>query len=160
MERKVELFKERQNFMTAWTLGLMLVILFVLLTDVYQHYVETGVLTIDFVVWLVLLVLVYLLLSRLYTTIDNAGIEITFLPFAWRRRWNWSSMTNVCVRKYDLMEFGGWGFRLGRNGTAYTCRGWYGIQIELKSGRRILIGTQSPEQVSQIITKIQEDGTK
>lgn len=161
MENNVQLqYNEKQSFITAWMLGLLMVVLFVSVTDVYSHYAETGAWDIHVGVWIVLVAFLQLVLSRLYTTIDQEGIQITFLPFAWRKRWAWGNIANVNVRKFDFMEYGGWGYRLGRSGVAYTCKGWYGIDIELKNGKKILIGTQCPVEVEQFIHEIKEDGSK
>ena len=52
-------------------------------------------------------------------------------------------MDQVHVRTYSpVIEYGGWGMRYGRNGTAFNVRGNVGIQIVKKDGKRILIGTQ------------------
>jgi len=52
----------------------------------------------------------------------------------------------VFVRKYSpLFEYGGWGLRWSLNGKAVNVRGNMGIQVVLKNGSRILIGTSNPE---------------
>lgn len=157
MENRKEIYNEKQSFRSVWLLVLLLVPLFFVLQDVYQHFMENSEWNMNFGAWIVVTVFVYFVFCRLNTTIDAKGIEITFFPFAWRKRWYWQEIRAVYVRKYALSEFGGWGYRIGRNGVAYTCKGIYGIQIELSSGRRVLIGTQRPEKVESFITKIREN---
>lgn len=46
-------------------------------------------------------------------------------------------------RQYDpLREFGGWGIRKGKGGNAFTLRGREGVQLEMRSGKKVLIGSQ------------------
>jgi hypothetical protein len=46
-------------------------------------------------------------------------------------------------RTYEPMrEFGGWGIRSGNGGRAFTFRGREGVQLELRSGKKVLIGSQ------------------
>jgi hypothetical protein len=44
-----------------------------------------------------------------------------------------------------VLEFGGWGIRVGGGGMAYNVSGNEGVQLVLKSGRRVLIGTRQPD---------------
>ena len=65
-------------------------------------------------------------------------------------------IARIYTRKYDPMEeFGGWGVKWGmsggRNNMCYTTRGDMGIQIELKDGRKILIGTQKPQEWENLL---------
>lgn len=157
MRNKLRVFKEKQSFMSVWLLVLLFFLLLLPFKEVYQHYTDTGEWRLDVGGWIMIPVFLYFVINRLHTTIDQDGVEITFFPFAWRKRWYWHSIAEVSVRKYNLIEFGGWGYRLGKNGVAYTCKGRYGIQIKLRSGRKLLIGTQCPEQAQEILTKIKEN---
>jgi hypothetical protein len=44
------------------------------------------------------------------------------------------------------MGYGGWGIKRGIGGLAYNVSGNQGLQLVLTDGRKILIGTQKPEQ--------------
>jgi hypothetical protein len=51
------------------------------------------------------------------------------------------------IRTYQpIREYGGWGIRYGSSGKAYNISGNTGMQLELKDGTRILLGTQKPEE--------------
>lgn len=50
-----------------------------------------------------------------------------------------------------LKEYGGWGIRYGAKGKAYNISGNRGVRLELSSGRRILIGSQRPEELAGAI---------
>jgi hypothetical protein len=59
------------------------------------------------------------------------------------------------VRKYKpLAEFGGWGLRFGVSGKAYNISGNKGLQLELTNNKKLLIGTQKPEELSEALNKI------
>jgi hypothetical protein len=44
----------------------------------------------------------------------------------------------------DLLEYGGWGVRLGPAGWAYTAGGGEGVQLRLRKGIPVLIRSKSP----------------
>ena len=52
------------------------------------------------------------------------------------------------------MDYGGWGIKYGLKGLAYNISGNFGIQLELKSGSKILIGTQKPDEVKKLLDEI------
>lgn len=81
------------------------------------------------------------------TQILPEGIVVCCLPLRFlKRRIAWDEIERIYARTYrPLLEYGGWGIRRGKSGTAYNMRGNQGIQIELRNGRKILIGTQQPE---------------
>ncbi len=57
-------------------------------------------------------------------------------------------------REYSpLAEFGGWGIRFGTEGRAFNLRGNRGVQLELKSGRKVLIGSQRAEELAEAIRR-------
>ena len=54
------------------------------------------------------------------------------------------------IRKYrPIIEYGGWGIRFNKSGKAYTVSGNIGIQIQMSTGKGILIGTQQPNEFLQ-----------
>ena len=56
------------------------------------------------------------------------------------------------VRAYrPILEYGGWGIRFGLKGKAYNVSGNRGVQLELTNGKRLLIGSQRPEELWQAI---------
>jgi hypothetical protein len=52
------------------------------------------------------------------------------------------------VRTYQpLKEYGGWGLKGTSKNRAYNMSGKEGLQLELKDGRRVLIGTRKPADI-------------
>ncbi len=97
-------------------------------------------------------IVVLFLIARLETRIDRMGISYRFLPF--HRKWRlieWSTVGRAYIRKYNsIAEFGGWGIRFGlKGGKAYNVSGNHGLQLELKNGKKLLIGTCKPDELSK-----------
>ena len=85
---------------------------------------------------------------KLTTTVEKDIIIVEFTPFT-TREIHEDEIEKTFIRSYKPMkEYGGWGMRFG-NGRAFTASGNKGLQIELKNGERILIGTQRPEELEQ-----------
>ncbi len=53
------------------------------------------------------------------------------------------------------MEAGG--IRYGPKGTAYNVSGKIGLQLELKNGKKILIGTRKPEEIENLLHHLNVD---
>jgi hypothetical protein len=66
-------------------------------------------------------------------------------------------LESISVRSYNpLREFGGWGYRSwgGKKGNAWNISGNQGLQLQFKSGKELLIGTQQPEALVQCFEKL------
>jgi hypothetical protein len=57
-------------------------------------------------------------------------------------------------RYHPLKEYGGWGIRNGREGRAFTLGGRDGVQLVLRSGTRVLIGSRQAEELASAIRRI------
>jgi hypothetical protein len=95
-------------------------------------------------------------LSKLTTVIDKIGIEYRFFPFHSRPRLiYWNMIEKYMVIKYDpLKDYGGWGIKYSKHVKAYTLSGDKGLLLYLKSGKRILIGTQKDLELMNFLSKI------
>ncbi|MDI6783925.1 MAG: DUF6141 family protein, partial [bacterium] len=88
---------------------------------------------------------------KLTTEVHEDGIYIRFEPFV-RKKILFSEMKQYTARTYrPIREYGGWGIRYGWKGTAYNVSGNRGVQLELNNGKRILIGSQRPEELVRAI---------
>ena len=89
----------------------------------------------------------------LKTRIEPDAIFVGF-PLLGTRKIPKSTIDKAYVRQYSpIGEYGGWGYRIGRNGKAYNTMGDQGLQLELRDGSRILIGTQRPAELGRVIAK-------
>lgn len=106
-----------------------------------------------------LCVSVLFLLCKLTTELDPDGFHYKYFPF----HLNWhlvekEDIAKIYVRKYSpLKEFGGWGIRGVFPAKAYIVKGNMGIQFELKDGRKVLFGTQKPEEWEKVIKEMFAD---
>ena len=106
-----------------------------------------------------LVVLLFLNL-RLTTIVDAKGIKLYFFPLMLKPRIiPWEDINKLYLRQYQsLEEFGGWGVRIGVGERyAYNVKGNIGLQLELKDGKKILIGTNNPvvlEEYLQTVLKL------
>jgi hypothetical protein len=94
--------------------------------------------------------------TRLETVIDQEGISYRWFPFQRKPRViKWTQVEQITVRNYSpLGEFGGWGLRYSWTSTAHTVSGNWGIDIKIKGkSRSLLLGTQHPDEVLQLLEK-------
>lgn len=106
---------------------------------------DPGTLELLWLIWAIIAVVDGTIASvRMATEIRADGIVVYCKPLRFlTRQIEWNAIDHSYARTYSpLVEYGGWGIRSGKSGTAYTLRGKQGIQLELKDGRKILIGTQ------------------
>lgn len=109
-----------------------------------------------FVVLFLSVFVVYLFLSlKLELGISQRGIVFRLFPFHRKFRFiPFSEVRKYSIRRFNpIFEYGGWGIRYStkRNGIAYTISGKYGLQLELLSNKRLLIGVKSPQQVLEFL---------
>lgn len=98
--------------------------------------------------------------SKLITNIGTESIQFRYPPFINKDRTiDLNEVKHMEIRKYKpLWEYGGYGIRTSlRRGKAYNVRGNLGLQLYLKSGKKILIGTQRKEQLDWALKKIQKE---
>lgn len=150
--KKNQPYKETQSFVTWW---LWLFFLFIIGVNLYIACSSGEKILTDFSFGILagLLVAAILFFQRLHTRIDNEGIHIRFFPFIWKEKtWRWEEIGDVYVKKYSPWQYGGWGYRFGRGGIAYTTKGVYGIHFVIRrNGASILVGTQKPEEVGEVL---------
>ncbi len=93
---------------------------------------------------------------KLVTEIHTGGIRVYFAPLGIpSKQFDWSEIDRLYPRTYrPIVEYGGWGIRWGQSGAAYNLRGTQGLQLELKNGKRFLIGTQDPDKLIESIRSV------
>ncbi len=106
---------------------------------------------------IVLAVMLLFLFLKLKTRVDENGIHFKFSPFRSSYKIiKWNQISNLYIRNYNAFsEFGGWGYKFrfkNQIGKAYTTKGSVGLQLVLKNGSKILIGTQKKEELQRVIT--------
>ncbi len=96
-----------------------------------------------------LVILLFLLLT-LTTEVTAEGIRVKYFPL-WGTRIAWDE-----VRSAEIIQYGfvGYGIRLSfEYGVVYNAKGNKGLQILKKSGDKVLIGTQHPDDLNSAVQK-------
>lgn len=93
---------------------------------------------------------------KMVTQIRVDGIYVKFFPFQNRfEKYSWDKISEIYFRNFDaLIEYGGWGIRIGVNGKSYIVIGNVGIQLILDDGSKVLIGTQKPDELKQSLSQL------
>jgi hypothetical protein len=157
------LFSEVQRFSVL--LVAPLVVLFLVAIGLEGHMIFRPVLETEepWPVWALplsiggiainVLVTLVLMFARLRTRLDTTALYVKFFPFHLRyKKIAFDEIAAVYARTYQpLGEFGGWGIRWGIGGRAYNVSGNRGVQLELKNGKKLLIGSQRPTELAALL---------
>lgn len=102
------------------------------------------------------LIVLLLLSLRLDTRFDATGIHYRMSPLHFKWQYiEWAQVSQVYLREYDpLSEYGGWGLKGLVSNRAYNVAGSTGLQLVLHTGQRILIGTQQPDEIRQLLQQL------
>jgi hypothetical protein len=95
-------------------------------------------------------------LTKLETEVHSDRLRVRLFPFHIRHReFSAEELSECYARTYKpIREYGGWGIRCGFRkgaGRAYNIKGNQGVQLVFKNGRRLLIGSQKPDELAQAI---------
>lgn len=164
----MKVFKEEQRFTQLW---LIVVIIFSSLVPIYvviKEYMNNensfSIGNMLSIIILILLPLGIIFLFKLTIRIDENGIHYQFFPFHLTfRKIGWNEISKAFVRTYDpIGEYGGWGIKGGffwnkSKGTAVNISGDLGIQLELKNGKKLLIGTQKGPEAKSVLETYLKD---
>lgn len=138
-------FTEIQRFRQWWLwmiIGASALIAFgILLVDGFQLF-DLAPLSIP------LLVAVFMYIMRLDTRIDQIGIRYRFFPLTGWRSIPWSRIEQAGVHPY---QFVGYGIRWNGDGWYYNIDGTWGLHIDRVSGKRLVIGTQQPDELREFL---------
>ena len=97
---------------------------------------------------------------KLIVEVRQDSIRYRYPPII--RKWRVISKAEVWnykVRKYNpVAEYGGWGIKLNwnRRNKAYNVKGNVGLQLYLRNGKKLLIGTQRKQAIKFAMDKMME----
>ncbi len=158
------LFAETQRFRQWWMWTLLILLNGLLAVMAYTHVFEKPSLTDNLAetiticaVALLIFILTFGMLSvKLQTRISTDRISVCLYPIQRSyRHYHWKDITNCYIRDYSpIGEFGGWGFRGTKRNRALNIDGSKGIQLQLKNGNKLLIGTQNATEASAAVKTI------
>lgn len=162
----MNVFKEEQRFTQLWLLVLLALCLIVPVTLIVKEYTQQNstMNSTEFILVLLGITASFtcIFIFKLTTRIDEYGIHYQFFPFHLSfKKIAWSEINKAYIRTYDpIGEYGGWGLKGGflwnkGKGTAINISGTVGIQLELKNGKKLLIGTQKEQEAKHVLENYQ-----
>ncbi len=90
-------------------------------------------------------------LLKLKTEITSDGIDIKYFPM-WSTYIKWDEVQKAEIIKYSFV---GYGIRFSDEyGTVYNAKGNIGLLLQKKDGKKVLIGTQTPEQLAIVLNTL------
>jgi hypothetical protein len=166
------IFKESQKFKQPWIW--IIILLCALITIVPTGFglhkqlildekfgnrpMSDNGLIITFIILLIFYFVIFLIfkLSNLKTEIDKNGIRYKFFPFHLKfHEMQWDSISKYKIITYSwLADFGGLGIKYRKGEKGYIVGGNKGLQIFIKTGKKILIGTQMESEMEDFLNKI------
>lgn len=155
----MRIFKEEQRFTQTWLIVIIVISLIVPLAIILKEIDKLSTSEIIISIGTIILASGLIFLFKLSTRIDEKGIHYKFFPFHIKfKTVVWNDIENAYIRTYDaISEYGGWGIRGGAlwykaKGKAINISGNIGIQLELKDGKKLLIGTNKKEQAQDVLS--------
>ena len=155
----MRVFKEEQRFLQLWLIVLLAFSAIVPLTLTIREYLDKKIMLSN-LIWTIVIIIIassLIFFFKLKTRIDEKGIHYQFFPFHLKfKTFLWNDIKNVDIRKYDaISEYGGWGLNKSffnkKKGKAITVSGDTGIQIELNSNKKTLIGTLKENEIKRVL---------
>ena len=170
METEKIYFSETQKFRQIWVWVLLVIIVVIGFYGMFQQLVigkpfgnnpSSDEMLVVFSIIPVLLFFLFLFWIKLKTEICAEGVSIQFLPVHIKpKKIEWSEIESFQLREYrPLAEYGGWGVRRGLSGKniAYNISGNTGLQLVLKNGKKILVGTNKPVEMEIVLDQLRKN---
>lgn len=147
------LFTEIQQFRQWWLWGILLISscipIYILFNDENKSLTSTdGIFTLIIVTSVILM----MWFTKLETVITTKTIQVKYFPFV-NKTFQMEEIEFMKVIDYGFV--GGWGIRLWTSyGTVYNTSGSKGLHIQLKNGKRYVIGTQKPDELKKVMDNL------
>ena len=99
---------------------------------------------------------VLFMVLKLETEVRSDGLYVRYFPFHLKfKKINPEDLTEYSAREYSpLWEYGGWGIKCGKSGKAYNVKGNHGLQLVFTNGKRLLIGSQKPDELEHAMRSL------
>lgn len=154
------LYREEQRFTQWFVWALLLGVLAIPTYGVYRQIIQerpfgsnpmpdTGLL----IFFLITVgVCVFFWWIRLRTSISNEYIHIHYAPLV-NKKIFWRDVTQAEIVTYSPLI--GYGLRIWTPyGTVYNVKGRKGLFMILKNGKKVMIGTQRPREIEEVVRKV------
>lgn len=162
------LFKEEQRFKQTWlwitlvvSMWLPAFIVSYQLVNAWKSNSDDKLLLLFVFIFLLIVAFGFTWLFRkmkLLVEVRSDGVWFKFPPLLYK----WKSIKTEEIEKFEvrkykpIAEYGGWGIktRWKSRSVAYNVSGNIGLQIYLKNGRKILLGTQKKHAIEFAMDKL------
>ncbi len=96
---------------------------------------------------------VWFFVMRLEVQVTRTDLRFRMFPLhlKWREFPLATIVRAEAVTYRPILEYGGWGIRIGLKGWAYNVSGNRGVQVTLEGGRSFLLGSLQPERLASAI---------
>lgn len=159
----MRIFNEEQRFTQTWLISLMAIQAIIGIIVISNEFFESSRRDVtSFIIGLIVIIVAtsFIFLFKLKTRIDELGIHYQFFPFHFKLKTIfWNQMETAKIRTYDAFsEYGGYGLKGGffwkkDKGRAINVSGDIGIQLTLKTGKKILIGTLKGNDAAAVLNR-------
>jgi hypothetical protein len=96
---------------------------------------------------------VFYFTNRLIISVEDEALRVQMIPIL-TRQIPYTEIDTAIARKYEpILEYGGWGVRYRPGKRAYSMRGNRGVELTLRNGQRIMLGTDAPETLQKAINQ-------
>jgi hypothetical protein len=153
-------FYEQQQFRQKWTFLIYILLLALLALFIYADIQQIFLgksfgdkpasnFVLIIITLFILTVILLFYLTKLETRINEDGIFYKWTPFNRKyKKIAWGDINSIEIIKYNFV---GYGWRLTQYGTVLNVNGNMGLQLSLKTGRKIVLGTQKVEELSNTL---------
>jgi len=156
------LFSEQQKIREPW---IWVILFFVFgglvaasLIDLLRNGDEEAILGVYIMLGAFTFITLLFAVVKLDVVITTEGINIKFSPFHRSyRNYRWEEVVGAKVVKYSPVTYRGWGVKMRGRTTAYNFFSSRGLLLELRNGRRIMIGTKKRLELEHALEKIKQE---
>ena len=142
-----ETYKHTQNgSLMIWIMGLSILVC-ILTAMAIPQYPMFGLIITGFTV--AVLAVCLILFFSLTVEIDGESLVFWFGPGLIRKPIALDQVTHCTIVRNKLIH--GWGIRHYGNGWLYNVSGFEAVEVELRSGKQLRIGTDEPAQLHEAI---------
>ena len=149
------IFQETQRFRQIWIWALILGISGFSISSLFllEDKAPLTLGDLAFPLGMILLLNILFLSFTLTTRIEANSLSYRFFPFTRWRTFPFEEIEALELVEYNgLWEYGGWGIKWNGDTWSYTTSGKWGIIVKT-TDKKILLGTQKPEEVRQVINE-------
>jgi hypothetical protein len=174
------LFSEQQKFRQPWLWVIMIAMLGIPALNFWDYIQQVvhghnptddkGLLFSFIIITVSILAAVALMwITRLETSVTENEISIKYFPLHRSfKNYKWEDIANASIQKFNPLKYGGFGIRsnsgfrlkFGSGGVkvfnyqTYNLSRKYVLELELKNGKKVVIGTQKEKELEAVIDKI------